>query len=102
MTALQAQAMQMMESMPDQAILAIIRYMEKYNSQCLAKKNSNPFSDKEWKQFIYGSETQDKKKSNAFAAMETWKNENKNYFGIDFDYKRELLEAIDEKYGIVD
>ncbi len=101
MTALQAQAAQMMESMPDQAILAIIKYMENYNNHC-HEETKNPFSEKEWQQFIYGDGTKDTKKRKAFAAMEVWKKEHKNYFDATFDCKRELLEAMDEKYGIVD
>lgn len=102
MTALQAQAAQMMESMPEQVILSIIRYMENYNNQCATEKRGNPFSEEEWKKFVNDSETRDMEKSRAFAALEAWRKENKPYLGADFDGKRELLEAIDEKYGIVD
>ena len=61
-----------------------------------------PFTEEEWERFIYGGSGVDPQKAAAFAALERLREQNKDYFGEDFDYKKELAEAIDEKFGVID
>ena len=42
------------------------------------------------------------RKNAAFQRLEVWRKSNKDFFGADFDWKREVEEGIREKYGIAD
>ena len=42
------------------------------------------------------------RKNAAFQRLEAWREKNKDFFGENFDWKREVEEAIDEKYGTAD
>lgn len=41
-------------------------------------------------------------KSAAFERLESWRKKNQDFFGSDFDWKKEVREAIHEKYGLAD
>ena len=43
-----------------------------------------------------------KAKSAAFERLESWRKKNRDSFGPDFDWKKEVRDAINEKYGLAD
>lgn len=67
-----------------------------------AQSVSSPFTEQEWERFIHDGSGVDNKKAAAFAALEQWREQNRIFFDDDFDYRKELAEAIDEKFGAVD
>lgn len=41
-------------------------------------------------------------KKAAFRRLEDWRKKNEDFFGADYDWKKEVVEGINEKYGLVD
>ena len=48
------------------------------------------------------NDTPQAERNKAFERLETWRHSNKNCWGKDFDWKKEVQEALNEKYGLVD
>lgn len=48
------------------------------------------------------NKTTQEERDNAFGRLEAWRHANKDSWGKDFDWKKEVQEALNEKYGLVD
>lgn len=48
------------------------------------------------------AETDVERRNAAFARLEAWRKKNKDSWGDGFDWRREVEEAIGEKYGLID
>lgn len=83
MTALREEALQIVNAVPDNLLVAFVKYLKNFKP---AEKNS------------LGGLELDPKKAAAFAEMEELRILNRKYFkGVDLE--KEFLEAIDEKFG---
>ena len=87
MVTMRAQAVDMIYRLPDKEIVAVIGFLQNM-------LNKNIEED-------YDSKSEDEMNL-AFERLEKWRKENKDFFGPDFDWKKEVQEAMNEKYGLVD
>ena len=83
MATFRAQIVDLLYQLPDREIPDVMEYL----NQIL--KSSKKLNDA-------------KKKTEAFERLEAWREKNKEFFGADFDWRREVEEGIREKYGLVD
>ena len=87
-------------------ILVMDDFVDAHNSHInhtsAVQSASSPFSEQEWESFIHEGSGVDNKKAAAFAALEQLREQSRTFFGDDFDYRKELAEAIDVKFGAVD
>ena len=87
MATMRAQAVDMIYRLPDKEVLAVIKHLQDI---------LNSVEEKD-----YGNKTNDEKNM-AFERLEHWRKTNKEFFGTDFDWKKEVQEALNEKYGLAD
>ncbi|MBQ7515538.1 MAG: hypothetical protein IJS96_04590 [Schwartzia sp.] len=108
MTALRQEALQLVNAIPEPGLEPLVQYIRNYQKQYLDEQTEpirsqiTGFTDDELKEFVYGDGMIDPKKEAAFMALEAWRKRNKANIPADFDAERELMEALDEKYGPVD
>ena len=86
MVTMRAQAVDMIYRLPDKEVVAVINFL-----------NNILNKDKYDNDTIAGNEM-----DLAFERLEKWREDNKDFFESDFDWKKEVKEAINEKYGLAD
>ena len=86
MVTMRAQAVDMIYRLPDKEVVAVINFL-----------NNILNKDKYDNDTIAGNEM-----DLAFERLEKWREDNKEFFVPDFDWKKEVKEAINEKYGLAD
>lgn len=84
MVTMRAQAVDMIYRLPDKEVVAVINFL-----------NNILNKDKYDNDTIAGNEM-----DLAFERLEKWREDNKDFFESDFDWKKEVKEAINEKYGL--
>ena len=87
MVTMRAQAVDMIYRLPDKEVVAVIGFLQKM-------LNKNVEDD-------YDSKSEDEMNL-AFERLEKWRKDNKDFFDPDFNWKKEVQEAMNEKYGLVD
>ena len=86
MVTMRAQAVDMIYRLPDKEVVAVINFLKNILNK-----------DKYDNDTIAGNEM-----DLAFERLEKWREDNKELFEPDFDWKKEVKEAINEKYGLAD
>ena len=106
--ALRQEALRLVNNMPEQYLQALIQCIM-YNKwiSCVEVTESsnlktNPFTSEQWQQFLQEGEGLDPIKTAAFNRLESLRESVADYFSPDFDWRQELQEALDEKYGASD
>ena len=84
MVTMRAQAVDMIYRLPDKEVVTVINFL-----------NNILNKDKYDNDTIAGNEM-----DLAFERLEKWREDNKDFFELDFDWKKEVKEAINEKYGL--
>lgn len=98
MTALREEALQIVKEVPDDFLVALIENLLKFKNEVVEKPKHN-FTKEELQEIINSPD--DPKKAAAWAAIEEWQKRNKDILNSGIDWDKELMEAIDEKYGFV-
>lgn len=84
MASMRAEAVDMIYGLSDEDFSEALRYLKRMSQR--VKKSE---------------EEEQRERELAFERLEQYTKENKKIYGDNFDWKKEYLEAISEKYGVV-
>lgn len=99
MLTLRQEALQIVNEIPDNLLAECVSYLRNFKTK-FEKKSG--VTEEEFQKFLHSGAGIDPKKAAAFAALEKWKEDNKNFLTSDIDWERERWEALNEKYGPLD
>ena len=109
MLTLRQEAMQIVNDIPDDLLAEFVKHLNNFKFRVIEKNkhpkeiaSSHRFSEEEFQKFLHSGSGINPKKAAAFAALEKWKEENKDFLTSDIDWEQERWEAMNEKYGPLD
>ena len=106
MLTLRQEAVKIVNEIPGECLSEIVTYLHgiklKKEQEPAPKYEKSDISEEEFQRFLHSNGGVDPKKAAAFARLEEWRKKNTVHLPANTDWKKEIEEAVCEKYGIVD
>ena len=99
MLTLRQEALQIVNEIPDNLLAECVSYLRNFKTK-FEKKSG--VTEEEFQKFLHSGAGIDPKKAAAFAALEELRKKNTVHLPPGTDWKKEIAEARNEKYGYLD
>lgn len=108
MSTLRQEALQIVNDVPEEFLGTLVNNLRKFKRKYvdsvdyanIRAKAATPISEEEFQKFLSSAGGINPKKAAAFAALEEWRERNREILSADIDWDRVREEAINEKYGL--
>ena len=106
MLTLRQEAIKIVNEIPNECLSEIVTYLRdvklKKEQEPAPKYEKSDITEEEFQRFLHSGSGINPKKAAAFARLEEWRKKNTVHLPANTDWKKEVEDAICEKYGMVD